>query len=104
MQQALPILLVQTNRIINVLRPATQSGVGAIGYGGDIVSTETTLMSAWPASVLQGTKGEKNPTGLPMDERNPWMSVLLPHYTGVTIRTSDILTDDLGRKMLVSSA
>lgn len=103
-QTALPILMVQTNRTINVLRPAAQAGVGAIGYGGDTVATETPLMTAWPASVLQGTKGEKSMAGLPMDDRNPWVQILLPAISGVNIRTSDVITDDLGRRMIASSS
>lgn len=103
-QTALPILLVQCNRTINVLRPAAQAGVGAVGYGGDTIATETPLMTAYPASVLQGTKGEKNMAGLPMDDRNPWVQILLPAVSGITIRTSDIITDDLGRRMIASSA
>ena len=103
-QQALPILLVQCNRTINVLRPQQQAGVGALGYGGDTAANETTLMTAWPASVLQGTKGEKGDAILPGDVRSPWWAILLPAYPGVTLRAADIITDELSRRYVISSA
>lgn len=104
MQPTLPILAVDCNRKINVLRPQQQSGFGAQGYGGDTAASETSLMTGWPASVLQGTKGEKNEVNLPGDVRNPWWQILLPSYPGVIIGTSDIITDDISRRYIVSSA
>lgn len=104
MQQLLPILMVSCNRTVNVLRPSMETGPGAIGYGGDSEGTEVPLMSNWPASVLQGSKGEKNDVGLPGDTKNPWFNVLLPYWQGVTLRTSDIVTDDIGGRYRVSSA
>lgn len=104
MQTALPILLVQCNRTVNVLRPQQQTGVGAVGYGGDVDSNETEMMHQWPAAVLQGTKGEKNDSQLPGDTRSPWWAILLPHYAGVTLRSADIITDDLARRYVISSA
>lgn len=104
MQQTLPILAVECNRTLNVLRPYQVSGVGATGYGGDTAAGETPLMTGWPASVLQGTKGEKNEVNLPGDVRNPWWIVLLPAFTGVMLRTADIITDELSRRYVISSA
>ncbi|WP_230371027.1 hypothetical protein [Paludibacterium denitrificans] len=83
MQDTLPIYCVQCNRTVNVLRVSMDSGVGQIGYGGDTADTEQVLMSGWPASVLQGTKGERNEAGLPGDTRTPWWAILmLKHGTG----------------------
>lgn len=104
MQQALPILAVECNRTISVHRPAQQGAVGAVGYGGNTASAETMLMQSWPASVLQGTKGEKNETNLPGDVRTPWWVVLLPSWSGVSLRTSDTITDELSRRYVISSA
>lgn len=103
MQQALPILLVQTNRTINVLRPQQQTGVGAVSYNGDTVATETAIMTGWPASVLIGTKGEKSQVSLPGDTRSPWWAILMPAIAGVAIRHGDILTDDLNRRYVCAS-
>lgn len=103
-QLALPILVVECNQIVSVARPAQQTEVGALPYAGNPDGDETPLMMNWPASVLQGTKGEKNVVQLPADTRSPWWAILLPHAAGVTLRSSDILTDELGRRFAISSA
>lgn len=103
-QLHLPIQCVQCNRIINVLRPPVAADVGALGYGGTTQANETMLMEGWPASVLQGTKGEKGDAILPGDARSPWWTVLMPAVPGVNLRTADIITDDIGRRYTISSA
>jgi hypothetical protein len=103
-QALLPILAVLCNRTINLLRPQQLSGTGTVGYGGDTVANEMVLMTGWPASILQGTKGEKGDAELPGDVRNPWWAVLLPDWPGITLRSGDIITDDLTRRYIVSSA
>lgn len=102
-QPLLPILTVKCNRVINVSRPQQPSGVGQAGYGGNTVAAETIMMQGWPASILQGTKGEKDEVSLPDDTRSPWWVVLLPWFPGATIEPSDIISDDLGRRYIVSS-
>lgn len=104
MQQTLPILAVECNRTLNVRRPAQQSGVGALPYGGNTGASETPLMTGWPASVLQGTKGENEGVKLPGDVRLPWWAILLPAFPGVTIRAYDVMSDDLGNRYIISSA
>ncbi|MEB0133578.1 hypothetical protein, partial [Pseudomonas sp. CCI2.4] len=104
MQSTLPIYVVQTNRTVSVLRVGMDSGVGLGGYGGDTPATEAPLMTGWPASVLQGTKGEANPANLPGDIRTPWWAILMPAWPGIVLRTSDIILDELGRKYVISSA
>lgn len=104
MQSTLPIYCVQTNRVVDVLRVNQASGVGLQSYAGDKPSTEVLLMQGWPASVLQGTKGEANPTQLPGDVRTPWWLILMPAWPGVVFRTSDLIRDELGRKYVISSA
>ena len=103
-QQALPILCVQCNRVATVTRASENAAAGLQSYNADVAAQETTLMTAWPCSILQGTKGEKNPTDLPGDTRSPWVAVLMPAWPGVILRTSDILTDDIGNRYIISSA
>jgi hypothetical protein len=103
-QHLLPVYAVQCNRTISVKRPKQMTGVGAGGYGGNSLADETVMLSGWPASVLQGTKGEKNETDLPGDVRSPWWLILLPAYASVTLNSSDIMTDDLNRRYVISSA
>ncbi|QBJ80517.1 hypothetical protein [Aquitalea sp. USM4] len=104
MQDTLPIYCVQCNRTISVLRVTIADQVGAIGEGGDAQEVEVAMMTGWPASILQGTKGEQNDAKLPSDVRTPWWSILFPDYPGVILRTSDVIRDDIGRKYIISSA
>ncbi len=104
MQDTLPILCVQTNRTVDVLRVGQDAGVGLGGWAGDKPSTETVIMQGWPASILQGTKGETNEAKLPQDVKTPWWAILLPAWPGIVFRTSDIIRDDLDRKYVISSA
>lgn len=104
MQQTLPILAVECNRTLNVYRAGQQSTVGALPYGGNTAAAETLLMKGWPASVLQGTKGENGGVGLPGDVRLPWWAILMPAFPGVTLRAYDILTDELNNRYIISSA
>ncbi len=103
-QQLLPIFVVNCNRIASVTRAEENSGAGMQPYNADEVSTEIALMTQWPCSILQGTKGEKGNSDLPGDVRSPWVAILLPYWSAVTLRTSDIVTDDLGRRYIISSA
>ncbi|MRW88864.1 hypothetical protein GJ699_02580 [Duganella sp. FT80W] len=103
-QLALPIDAVRCNRVATVTRPKQQSGAGAQGYGGSVVADEVALMTQWPCSILQGTKGEKTEANLPADIRSPWWAILLPAWPGVVLRSTDVITDDLGRRYTVSSA
>ncbi len=104
-QPLLPILAVQCNRTVSFYRPVSQTQVGAIsGYEGNTPDTQKPLALSWPASVLQGTKGEANKVGLPGDVRSPWWVVLVPNLPGVTLDSSDIIEDDIGRRYIVSSA
>jgi hypothetical protein len=105
MQPLLPILAVQCNTTISVTRPQLQTNVGGItDYEGTTAANETPLMTGFPASVLQGSKGEKGEVVLPGDVRNAWWIVLFP-YAGVTLRAGDIIYDSpLNRRYIISSA
>jgi hypothetical protein len=103
-QAILPILAVGCNRVLSFARPQAQAQVGAVtNYEGNTTALQTPLAAGWPASVLQGTKGEKNEVNLPGDVRNPWWAILLPAIPGVTLRTTDLIEDDLGRRYILSS-
>lgn len=103
MQPLLPILAVSCDRIVNVFRPQQQTGAGLNPYGGTVDQNQTELLTQWPASVLQGTKGEKDGAVLPGDVRLPWWQILLPAFPGVLLRSADILTDDIDRRYVISS-
>ena len=84
----------------------TRKGAGTPGvnaYGGD--QSSATLLTARPASVLQGTKGEKGDANLPRDARVPWVQILMPAVDGVQLRFGDMVQDEQAQPMryLVSS-
>jgi hypothetical protein len=104
-QPLLPILVIECNRTVNITRPQVQTEFGAVSnYEGTTAANETPLMTGWPASVLQGTKGEKGGVALPGDVRDAWWSVLMPECAGVILRSGDLIADELGRRYIVSSA
>jgi hypothetical protein len=104
MQDTLPIYCVQTNRFVSVTHVVQDQSVGLGAYSGGTKAAEVPLMTGWPASILQGTKGEGNDTKLPLDVRTPWWAILMPAYPGIVLRTSDVIRCDLGRKYIISSA
>lgn len=104
-QALLPIQAVSCNATVSVIRPGGNTGVGVQPYGGDYAAVGIPIATGYPASILQGTKGERGDTGLPGDVRMPWFSVLLPPCPGgVLIQAADDMTDTLGRRYKVSSA
>lgn len=84
--------MVLCNHTISLARPAGPSP-GTAYYGSDVTATETSLMTGWPAAVVQGTKGEAGETKLPGDTRLPWVTILVPDC-GVELRTGDQALDD----------
>ena len=103
-----PIMLVECQRTITVSRilgPTGANGAtkGVLSYSGAKPGLETVLMQDWKAAIVQGTKGENNPTNLPLDMRMPWWIITLPHFPGIIIDTGDVIRDDLGRKYMVCS-
>jgi hypothetical protein len=51
-QRLLPVLCVQTNRVVSFSRPAAPSSTGANRYGGMTTINSQPLLNNWPASVL----------------------------------------------------
>lgn len=103
-QLHLPIQCVECNRTVSFFRPQQQVLDGENPYGGTTDENQTPLMVGWPASVLQGTKGDKDGAVLPGDVRMPWWSILLPAFPGVLLKSADIITDDIDRRYVISSA
>ena len=102
-QPMLQPVAVECNAVLSFERPGSKDeGFGVIQYGG--TEQPRNLLTSWPASLLQGTKGERADDGLPRDSRQPWYSALLPVTPGVDIRTEDVAVDERGYRYLVSSA
>lgn len=93
----LPVLCVQTNRIISFTRPAAQASTGVNTYGGVTAANVTPLMTDWPASVLAASRESRPLANLPGDTSVSLWTVLLPSCPGVVLQTADLVSDDLGR-------
>lgn len=104
MQQNLPILVVSCNAVINITRQHQQSSVGAVGYGGSTLATESMLMQQWPCSLLIGAGIAKTDGDLPGDTKAMGVQILLPFFTGVILAMGDIVTDQIGRRFAITSA
>ena len=103
-QTILPVLVVSCNAVATFYRPQQMNDVGALGYGGNTLAEETAIMTDWPCSILQGSKGEKADAVLPGDTKSAWWSILVPEAVGVLLRSADIIRDTHGRRFVISSA
>jgi hypothetical protein len=103
-QRLLPVLCVQTDRIISFWRPAAPTSAGVNAYGGSTTATNELLLENWGAKVT-GSSGRGRPeSDLPSDSSVPYWTVLLPALPGVVLHPADLMTDDLGRNAVVAAA
>lgn len=113
-QLHLPVLVVDCNRTICLIRPAAPVSVGDVGYSGEVADTDVTVLGqrapdgsiakGWPASILSKGRDEPTGTGLPATTKNAGWQILLPPSVPITIQATDILIDDLNRRYAVRSA
>ena len=103
-QPLLPVLCVQTNRVVTFSRPAAQGAAGVNTYGGVTAENLEPLLERWPASVITASTAGRPDAGLPGDASVACWTVLLPAVVGVTLRIADLMSDDIGRNAVVSSA
>jgi hypothetical protein len=103
-QRLLPVLCVQTNRIVSFSRPAAPSSTGVNTYGGAVTATNEIMLANWPASVI-GVAGRGHPSAdLPNDSSIPYWTILLPAIADVVLLPADLMMDDLGRNAVVAGA
>jgi hypothetical protein len=102
-QKLLPVLCVQTNRIVSFTRPAAQSSIGVNTYGGVTAANVTPIMTDWPASVLVASREGRPLANLPNDTSVSYWIVLVPACAGVVLQTADLMSDDLGHSGVVTT-
>lgn len=100
-QSLLPIVMIECPRSVSLSRQSAVSGVGAVAYSGIIAPS--TLVTLWPASLLIASSGGPA-AGLPGDSNEASWRALLPVTFPVEPESTDILTDDLGRRFEVTGA
>ncbi len=108
-QALLPVLCVQTNRMVSFVRPAAPGATGLNAYGGVSLETATTLIRNYPASILGASGAGQPAASLPSDGSIGYWMVLLPAVTDrngspVVLRPADLMTDDLGRTAVIAGA
>ena len=103
-QRLLPVLCVRTNRVVTFWRPAAPTNTGVNTYGGVTIATNAPLLTNWPANVLGASARGQPQSDLPSDSSIPYWTVLLPAISGVILRPSDLMTDDLDRHAVVAAA
>lgn len=101
----MPILCMQCNHTISVVRSARQSGVGSqLGYAGDDRAHDVALGTGIPASIQFRREGQKGAVGLPGDGSRPTWDVFLPRLTmagGAVITDRDYVVDEMARRYQV---
>jgi hypothetical protein len=103
-QKLLPPLCVRASRVVTFTRTAPAATAGVNGYGGVTTQPRTTVVSAWPASVLDSGVGGKYQADLPTDTSLGDWSVLMPAVPAAVLRAGDFMADDLGRSGVVAAA
>jgi hypothetical protein len=101
-----PSKVIQCNRVLSFYRnQAAAPDVPTDYYSGNTANEGfgQPLAIGWPASVLQGQKGEKALLDLPEDARKPWFTVLVPVMPGVTIKSTDTVRDEDDNRYTISS-
>ena len=101
-EQMLPLLCIRTTRILDVARPNGATSQGVNGYGGIVRTFSTPLLTQWPAAIT-GSSGAGAGDVLPSDVGGGNWAILMPHHSSTTLKTGDIVTDDLGRNAIIAN-
>jgi hypothetical protein len=96
-----PMMVVMTNTVVSLARPATPVLAGLNQYGAVLPGTQTMLISGFPASLLVGGIGDRTKAGLPDDTKVPGFTALLPAVGDVQPHVADILLNDRGERFVV---
>jgi len=100
------LMCIWCNRTISVIRAVAPQTPGAsTAYGGETSANEQTILSGWPASVLQLSSGSKMVNvgmRIPTDSGAGGYSILLPSLAGTPVRWNDIIVDDEGTRYSVA--
>lgn len=98
-----PMLVVMTNSMLDLSRPAAAVFPGANPYGAPSPTTQTKLISRFPASLLVSGMGDRTRAGLPDDTRVPGFVAMLPALPCVQPRVADLVTNERGERFIVTA-
>lgn len=97
-----PMLVVKTNAIVSLVRPAAPVLAGLNQYSAILPNTENVLIADFPASLLGGGVSDRTRVGLPDDTKLPGFTALLPRVDGVKPRVADVLINELNERYIVN--
>lgn len=109
MQDLLPILAIECNRRIWVMRPPADDAVGNVGYSGLCAGDDDYVVGSpggeggWPCAELFGGKTRTH-AELPASGDEHGFRIWLPVSLPVVLASGDIVVDDLGRRFSVGGA
>ncbi|WP_042298960.1 hypothetical protein [Paraburkholderia kururiensis] len=92
------------DRVIAISRPANQTGVGAIGYGGATQGTLQQIASGIAASIQLVKSKAVNPAGLPGDVPTTEWRIFFRSTDLSLLSERYVISDDLGRRFEVLGA
>ena len=98
-----PMLVVMTNAVATLARPAAPVAAGLNPYGAILASTARVLIAGFPASLLVGGTGDRTRVGLPDDTRVPGFVAMLPAVPCVQPMVADIVNDERGERFVVTA-
>ncbi len=95
------------NRTVTVARPAENLILGTDpNYGGESVEFPEIILQGWPVSLRllgSGMKMRGTDLNLPSDAPLGGYQMFIPPLAGAMLQYNDIVTDDLGRRYVISS-
>jgi len=97
-----PMLVVMTNAVMSLERPAAPALVGLNPYSAVLPATRIPLFSGFPGSVLAGGIDDRTRIGLPDDTKLPGFVALLPMVEAVRPHQADILTTERKERFVVT--
>jgi hypothetical protein len=98
-----PMLVVMTNAVVDLVRPAAPVMAGLNQYGAVTRGTERVLLQGFPVSLLTGGVGDRTRAGLADDTRVPGFMAMLPVVAGVVPQVADLVRDEQGQKYVVTA-
>jgi hypothetical protein len=101
-QPMLPVQCVRAQRIVTLLRPAQPAAAGLNLYGGTITADDTILAQGWPASIVTADGPGSGLANIEAEVNPGTWQVLLPPSLYLQLSTNDQITDDQGRRGIIS--
>jgi hypothetical protein len=97
------ILCVTCDALVSFASTRADGQAGVNPYGGRTEATDVPVLTNWPALLRVQSGGTRTEANLPGDARSPWWQVLLPPGPTFLMHNGDEMTDNLGRRFIVSS-